>query len=423
MMPRDGTLETSLDLFRAEALAGRRGELSGIVEVPRFWSVATLFCLGLVVGAVIFGALVTVPRVENGRGRLVSSTGEVRVNARVSGTVEALNFRDGDHVQAGQILAVINTDAVSATGHRESARSQQLLGDERRNLDERRSSLENEREMRDAVFTRKREAIQRRQGEMVRFRELLSRNLELARERSRSGQELASKGLLSRDRLRDREEREIELELRLAQSEAESRQLDDQLQSTVDEHEILAANFLLRNLEIERGLTDLEARTQSADLGARYAVMAPSAGRIAQQSIKLGDAVVVQQPILVLLPDGGEVEAEIFLPSRAVGFLEVGQRVKLQVDAFPYQKFGLVDAEVRFISLTALSPNEIPYADYGTEPVYRVLASLQTQKSSRRLPLRNGMEFTVRIVLEARTLLEWVFEPVARMVPPDLVPE
>jgi len=60
-----------------------------------------------------------------------------------------------------------------------------------------------------------------------------------------------------------------------------------------------------------------------------------------------------------LAPDGVPLEAELLIPSAAVGFVRAGQRVALRYEAFPYQKFGLQGGRVRQISQSALSQAEI----------------------------------------------------------------
>ena len=62
---------------------------------------------------------------------------------------------------------------------------------------------------------------------------------------------------------------------------------------------------------------------------------------------------------MTLLPDGASLLAELFVPSRAIGFVEPGQRVRLMVDAFPYQRFGTLGGRVETVSQAVLSPNEV----------------------------------------------------------------
>ena len=106
---------------------------------------------------------------------------------------------------------------------------------------------------------------------------------------------------------------------------------------------------------------------------------------------------------------------EVYLPSGARGFVEIGQFVKLKYDAFPYQKFGIKEGVVETISKTAQLPQEIGVVVQNPEPLYRVGIALSAQSVEafdEAMPLQAGMELTADIVLEDRRLLEWVLEPI-----------
>jgi hypothetical protein len=51
------------------------------------------------------------------------------------------------------------------------------------------------------------------------------------------------------------------------------------------------------------------------------------------------------------------LQAEIYIPSRAIGFVKPGQEVRLLYDAFPYQRFGAYRGRV-----VAASSSKNPWA-------------------------------------------------------------
>ena len=105
------------------------------------------------------------------------------------------------------------------------------------------------------------------------------------------------------------------------------------------------------------------------------------------------------------------LRAELAVPSAAIGFVKPGQRVRLSVDAFPYQRFGTVEGKVLTVatsSIGAAGPNGT------TIPVYPVMVALDRAAVSafgRDEPLVSGMTLSARIVTEKQSLLEWLFEP------------
>ena len=121
------------------------------------------------------------------------------------------------------------------------------------------------------------------------------------------------------------------------------------------------------------------------------------------------------KPLLHILPRGYELVAEILLPTRSAGFIEKGQISRLRFDAFPYQRFGFIESEVTRIDRALISPNEVQLPIALQEPVYRLRAKLTRQQMhaySQEFDLKSGMLFEADIILEQRTLIEWLLEPI-----------
>lgn len=161
-------------------------------------------------------------------------------------------------------------------------------------------------------------------------------------------------------------------------------------------------------------LVELSAEANEA----RRAIVlrAPESGVIANLVVRNQQAVTAGQRLLSILPQGSLLEAELWLPSRAIGFLETGKRVTLRYHAFPYQKFGQQGGRVREISQSAIAAPELTglLGRTITEPLFRVLVQLDRQTVSaygRAEPLKPGMTVDADILLDKRRLIEWVLEP------------
>jgi membrane fusion protein len=111
----------------------------------------------------------------------------------------------------------------------------------------------------------------------------------------------------------------------------------------------------------------------------------------------------------------GTLHAQLLVPTRAIGFIAPGNSVVLRYDAFPFQRFGQYHGTVASVSGTVWSPGDKIGPLTTREPVYRIDVTLQRQTVSnggREFPLRPGMLASADILLEKRTVFEWVFEPV-----------
>ncbi|MGH8078594.1 MAG: HlyD family secretion protein, partial [Lysobacter sp.] len=220
-------------------------------------------------------------------------------------------------------------------------------------------------------------------------------------------------------------------QLQLTQQEQASLEQVAQLQA-LQGQAIAARRNLLQIQQAQRELPaqqSLQAATQMRELAqvdqerlqtqasGEILVNAPVAGLVASRLIERGQTVQAGQPLLSLLPKGSELQAQLLVPSRAIGFIKPGDSVVLRYQAFPHQKFGHHRGTVIRISRNALSPAGLGAllgdAQAG-EPYYRVLVQLSAQSITaygKPEPLRPGMLLEADILGERRKLYEWVLEP------------
>jgi membrane fusion protein len=108
------------------------------------------------------------------------------------------------------------------------------------------------------------------------------------------------------------------------------------------------------------------------------------------------------------------LEAYLYVPSRAIGFIRPGQLVKVQFQAFPYQRFGTYNGRIIDVSDTILSPLELPIKMSLSEPVYRVAVELEQQTVTaygEEVTLQAGMLLNADISVDTRNLMEWLLDP------------
>ena len=103
------------------------------------------------------------------------------------------------------------------------------------------------------------------------------------------------------------------------------------------------------------------------------------------------------------------------MPARAIGFVAPGQTVRLLYDAFPFQRFGSYSGTVDSVATTMLGPAEMPAPVAGIkDPAYRVkvkLARQTVEAYGHEVPLQPDMTLRADIILERRSFIEWLLEP------------
>ena len=146
----------------------------------------------------------------------------------------------------------------------------------------------------------------------------------------------------------------------------------------------------------------------------QLSVKAPVSGQISSVVANLGQKVNLATSLFSIIPENSRLQANIYLPTRSIGFLETGQLINIRYEAFPYEKFGTYPGEIYQISKSVIFPGEIPSGLTFQEPVYKAIATLKSQSImayGKEINLKPGMVLSADVVLNKRSLFEWLFEP------------
>jgi membrane fusion protein len=177
--------------------------------------------------------------------------------------------------------------------------------------------------------------------------------------------------------------------------------------------------------EIERDLAALAQEAAQSEARRHVVVRAPQDGVVSALIAEPGQSVAPEVALASLIPAHALLEAQLYAPSSAVGFLHPEQAVLLRYQAYPYQKFGHHAGRVLRVSRTPLQQSELaalplPGMVSGTalgaaaEPLYRVTVALDAQAVQaygKAQPLAAGMQLDADVLLDRRRLIEWIFEP------------
>lgn len=369
--------------------------------------------VGMLLATLTFLLATEVYRKEQVKGLLVPSGGLLHVLANQGGTVVNLFVHEGAEVNKGDPLFTL-------VNERGSSVKQQLAPLVLAELEHRlKLSEESEagasRLLAEEMAELEREAQQLvLQGDSLRTQQsLLAQRTRLQIKKVQANQVLVSQGQLGALRLSESED---EL-LRLKQAETE---LDSELKNIAAMLANNAGKLRKQPLQHEQTLriyaseqSELKQQIEEVRANFRTVMPASEAGRITAVQVHPGQLVTPGDPVLTMVPRNSVLLAELDLPSRAAGLVKDGHKVRLRFDAFPYQQFGQIRAEVLQVDKTLLRPDwrrELSAA----EPVYRLRAFLErdaVERNGQTFPLRAGMQVEADILLERHRLLDWVLKP------------
>ncbi len=208
---------------------------------------------------------------------------------------------------------------------------------------------------------------------------------------------LREKGFVSEQQLQLVEADRLEQHARLGALQRQQIELGREQVTLQGELNDLPVKTQAELATIERNMATAEQELAQAEARREIVVPAPQDGTVTAILIEQGGHANVSAPLLSIVPAGASLEAHLYSPSRAVGFVRPGQRVLLRYQAYPYQKFGHYEGVVA-----------------GPEPVYLITVRLARQTVTaygRQVDLQPGMQLDADIALETRRLYEWVLDP------------
>lgn len=405
-----------MKLFRDEAIEAQRRRLWGDVRLSHPPSLALWTGVLALVCAALFSSLVLIQftRRETVSGTLVPVGGVIQVVAPRSGLVTAVNVAEGEKVEAGhQLFELADASNSVAGGPVLDAQLAQIEGQSRalvQRRDATRASIASDQirlsnQIAGAEASRSKvDASIAVQADVVRLAEQ-----DLQRLTSLHGEGFAPRSEV------DRRRRQVLLERgTLINLEAELGRLTTSIGDLHGQLDALPARLAGELAVLDSEDSSLSQRRAELELLQRQSIRAPVAGTVSYQTALAGQVVATGQPLLSLIPDGARLEAQLFVPTRAAGFLRAGQRTRLQIQAFPFQRFGFVEGEVRVIARSVSAPGDPSLPSDIKEPVYRIRVRLKQQAVRAyglNQDLQAGMLLKADVETDRRRLWEQLFEP------------
>jgi HlyD family secretion protein len=385
-------------------------------------------------------------------GRLVPYSQVKLVQSAEPGIVREILVRDGDRVAAGQVLLRLDATLAGADAAALAAElmlrritvraidaelaGQPLLADQgddapvfsqvRAHFAARRQSLLD-------ALAQEEQAGARARSDLLaarRLREKLSSTLPVLQQSADSHARLHREGfvgeLLAAEKRRELLEREGDLKAQEAAVEAlsagvaQSQRRREQLRSSY------RAELLRERVDAAATVQRLEQESHKSGLRAQLMeIRAPHEGIVKDLAVHtLGAVVQAGSPLLQVVPTGDRLRAEALLANEDIGFVEVGQPVKLKLAAYPFQKFGMLEGRVAQISADAIAQSEAARTS-GISPIaaptqtYRAVIELAEQglrlPNGRTLDIAPGMALTAEIHQGRRSVMEYLLSPVQRV--------
>lgn len=339
-------METKRQIFRLEALNAQQTKRLGDIVMIRPMSFAFLTAFAVALAAIVFAFLIwgSYTKRSTVSGQLVPDIGLVKVYAPQPGIVLEKRVAEGQRVRRGEVLYVLSSERQSSTqGDTQAAITRQV--------EARQASLREEMDKTRLLQQEERDALVKRIGGLQAESSKLEGQIDGQRSRVSLGEDtvLRYRGLLaqdyiSREQLQQKQEELLDQRARLQALERERIAVARELSVQRNELSWLPYKHQNQLAQIDRSITATGQELTESEAKRRLVIVAPETGTATAVIAEAGQAADTTKALVSIVPANATLQAQLYAPSKAMGFIRPGDAVLLRYQAYPYQKFGMLAA-------------------------------------------------------------------------------
>ena len=411
--------------------------------------------LALVVLAVLWACFGRVNIVASAEGKIIPSSRVKQIQPLEKGVVKAILVHEGEYVVAGQALIELDTTLSTADTNRLQAErhgSALHLAVKRALLAQidaaagpepspepgrdhlalalpAAASRDETRLYRDLLWQQWRQyraqhqalhsSLRKTRAEQAVSREVigkLEQILPIVTRRARSLDTLRRQRFAAENEYLLAEQERIQNRQDLAAERARAQQLlaaESEVREQINAHVTGTSGALLVEIaDLQQRLAVLdEELVKARDRDTRHRLLAPVAGRVQELAVStVGGVVTPAQPLMLLVPDEEQLEVEVFLRNKDIGFVREAMPAEIKIHTFPFTRYGVIEARVSTISNDAIVDEQqgLVYSMHLT------MAKNTMDVKGRAVKLMPGMAVTAEVKTGKRRVIEFFLTPLLR---------
>ncbi len=408
------------ELFRTEAIAHQANEPYGVVRMTRPLSFTVLTMLFATMATMLIGFIgfAGYTRKEHVNGVLVPDKGMLRVVAGQTGWIVDRRVNAGGTVKSGDLMFTISTEVASSASNQPKTDVSESLTVQAESLKKEIEQLrEITRERANALVSRS-ERLKRERNQIAEEIKIQTERVSIAESSAARFRELGAEKYASALQIQDRQAEAVDQRARLQALMRAKIGMEGEIDTNLAEQVNLPLAAAREEEAIERSIATVRRELTVHEATRSIEVRATCDGIVTSVNAEVGQSVSGNQVVAAIVPANARMEAELYAPSSAIGFVRVGTTVSLRYNAYPYQKFGQHRGVIRMVERSPTSPSEIrePFSRDGaaSEPLYRIRVTLDNESVTafgREHPLAPGMQIQASLLLEHRRIWEWITQP------------
>lgn len=356
------------------------------------------------VGLIGWASVAEIDQVSRANGQVIPSGRVQIVQSTDGGVIEAINVKEGDRVQKGQLLVQLDRVRLAAAVEEASAKVASLKTVKAR--------IEAELFDRGLVFpddvadfpdfmANQRQLYSRRRTAHSQDISALQGMLRLVRQELTMNEPLLEYGDVSRSEVLRLERSVADIEGQIASRRNKYLQ-DLQAEYAKVEEELVTAEQTLAQRSAALADTELEAPTDGIVKNVRLTT--------------IGGVLRPSDEVLQIVPTGEELIVEAKVSPSDIAYVRTGQSASVKFDAYDPSIYGSADGTVIYISPDTLSEE----GPSGERVYYRVHIRVDTAtmrpRSGEAIEIQPGMTATTEILTGKNTILKYLLKPIIKTV-------
>ena len=393
--------------------------------------------VGLLVAGAIYICVGEVDEVAVANGKVIPVGNVKIVQSQNKGAIKELNVKEGDYVEEGQTLLVLDTTKTQAdvdqlkkqaayyglTVARLNAEMQDQpftppqdpeglveakdVAAQVTLYESRRAKLAADQEKNQAAVQQASAAVESSVAQLAKYRSLQK----VAEEKEQRLQELMEEDAISYFQLLEARATRVEYQ---RNAEATEKNILEQQGKLAEAQDLMATTDTTYRQDTMSQLVEAKAKYNATeeelkkadDTNQQSVIVAPISGRVNQLAVHtLGGVCNEGQALMMVVPADATMEIEAYADNKDIGFIQQGQSAEVKVETFNFQKYGMVNATVDEISPDAASDPQ----DKETYQKYRLTLGLANDDSG--IELTPGMNVSAEVKIKKKKIVDFFLDP------------
>lgn len=386
-------------LFREQALQNNTQRIFGTSFLPRslsMWPMILLLasiCAGVLTIA-IFGTFSTSANLE---GKVVPSQGVIEVNAPVAGYIDEILVAVGAPVSEKTKIGTIFPNSSLRDLGKEGDRYLSSVKTQIQGLTEERLSLIEKTNLALGLENNKITDIKKQIYALEKENAELSKQLNIIAGINSSFESLDQEGASSKLELSNSRLQVSQAEQQKAILHGAILRKKMELAQAVGQTQLLPVELNLALSNLDEKIASLTQEQIKYERNNYVALFSPVRGEVSSVTAISRSRVEVGEQIASIISSDSSPEAHLYISSRNITSLEVGNVLKLEIDAYPREIFGTFLATVTEISKSSLEGKNTPDSEESAD-YFLVKCQFNELLENDEISFKPGMVVTARVV-------------------------